>query len=644
MEIFFKIKGLAQFLDIMTTPVLRRNFQDAIAEQKANFLAVISHELRTPMQSIYGLLELIEQDNTNRTMQDLIHAAQGSATLMLDLLDDILDFARLDANKLELEQLELPIRTLIQGVVEAMRVRVGTKPITLDATIDPDIPTIILGDPKRLRQILFNLVGNALKFTTRGHVHLRAVYAPSSFPDQTNIRFEIEDTGIGIDTEVQHQLFQPFTQGDSTVARKYGGAGLGLSICERLVSLMGGEIGVRSTLGQGSTFWFEIPCVSSLYDHLETTIDLTGLHVLAIESHPNAALEIERSLRNMNADVDVVATIDEARRKLTRYRFDVAMTDYILPDGNGVDFIRDLTKTFPRMGLVMYTFYEHDGLAQSLKSMGVTYLPKPASRIGLAQTLLDVAKRHWLEQTDIPQRVLLAEDTASVRQILQTQFERMGVIVDVVEDGFKALEKAQTIAYGLIITDLHMPELDGYALAEKIRASEPAGARTPIILLTADIQLSDRAAYLRRGFDDCLNKPVTFQHLRHALQRWGINVDLVPTQETNEEVGLSDPHQLINIAQLMRQIEGTRNDAVVILKSFPVMSAPLIDRLHHTDASNVAEAAHSLKGAARFACCQQLANLCDITQRRAESGQIDHDTIKQIEATFAELCAEIKAL
>lgn len=628
----------------MIQPPLRQNFQDALAEQKSNFLAIISHELRTPMQSIYGLLELIEQDTPKPALRDLIHAAQGSANLMLDLLDDILDFARLDANKLELEQLEIPIRTLVQGVIEAMRVRIGKKPVTLGLTVDPEIPTIILGDPKRLRQILFNLIGNALKFTAEGSVTLQVLYAPSSFPDQHNIRFEIKDTGIGIDPDTQGRLFQPFTQGDNTVARKYGGAGLGLSICHKLVYLMGGEIGLISEPDQGSVFWFEIPCISGLYDQIDsTTIDLSGLHVLALEPHPNAAREVERSLRQMNADVQVVSTLAEARHKLLQHRFDVTLTDYTMPDGNGIDFIRETVSSFPRMGLIMYTFYDHDGLVQTLRSLGVTYLPKPASRKGLGQALLDVAKRHWLEQSDIPQRVLLVEDTFSVRDILKVQIERMDVTIDLAVDGFQALDMIEQNKYGLIITDLHMPDMDGYTLVTKIREQEHPRKRIPIILLTADIQLSDRAAYLRRGFDDCLTKPVTFNHLRHALQRWGITVGRYDLIETNRPIQ-ENQDSLINLARLVDQIEGTHADAITILKSFPVMSSPLIARLHNTSPHEVAEAAHSLKGAARFACCDILADLCDHLQSEAELGQIDPSQIDQVTWVFQAVCAEIKRM
>lgn len=623
-------------------PTLRQNFNDAIAEQKANFLAVISHELRTPMQSIYGILELIEQDTPNPAMRDLIHAAQGSATLMLDLLDDILDFARLDANKLELEQLEIPVRTLVQGVIEAMRVRIKKKQVILDFSIDSDVPTIILGDPKRLRQILFNLVGNALKFTTQGHVKILVFYAPSSFPDQNNLRFEIQDTGIGIDPDVQDRLFQPFTQGDNTVARKYGGAGLGLSICHRLVHLMGGEIGVNSTPEQGSTFWFEIPCISSLYDHIDSTIDLSGLSILAIESHPTAAREIERSLRQMNADIQVVSSLTEARALLRQNRYDVTLTDYLLPDGSSLEFIREIISNFPRMGIIVYTFHEHDGLVQMLKSLGVTYLPKPASRKGLGQTLIDVARRHWLEQSDIPQRILLVEDTISVREILKMQIMRLGIDIDLAVDGFQALKFFEWNDYGLILTDLHMPDMDGYMLASKIREIEAGKTRIPIILLTADIQLSDRTAYLRRGFDDCLTKPVTFHHLRHALQRWGLNISDIEKRDALDHVGKTG--HLIDLPRLINQIDGTQTEAINILKSFPVMSTPLLDRLHLPHAHDVAEAAHSLKGAARFACCDALADACAYVQQQAERGHINDKDIQQIDILFRMACKEIETL
>ncbi len=628
----------------MSTP-LSPAPSDALAEQKANFLAVISHELRTPMQSIYGLLELIEQENANPDMRDMIQAAQGSAALMLDLLDDILDFARLDANKLELEQLEVPLRTLVQGVMEAMRARIQRKPIVFNAVIDPAIPTIVLGDPKRLRQILFNLIGNAEKFTAQGKIELRLKFIAGETSTQNRLRIEVEDTGIGIEPDIQKKLFQPFTQGDNSVARHYGGTGLGLSICFRLVKLMGGEIGVTSTPGAGSVFWLDIPCLHAAHDTTEPSVDLSALHVLAVESHPNAAQEIERALRNMGADTVVISTIEDARRQLDDHRFDVLITDYILPDGNGIDFMRDIARAFPRMGLVMYTFYTHDDLIQNLKAIGAIYLGKPASRKGLGQTILDVARRHWIDKENTPQRVLLVEDTASVRDILKRQIERMGVVIDVAVDGMAALDLIKTTRYGLIITDLHMPGIDGYTLADQIRKQEHT-SHTPIILLTADIQLIDRAAYLRRGFDDCLNKPVSFQHLRHTLQRWGIETSLpeMPVDSPPSDDLPQKNTPLIDLSEMMHRVESTRVETIQILKSFPSMSQVLMSRIDGTDPHDVMEAAHSLKGAARFACCTALADMCDQIQNDGKNGLIDPQKTKAARDIFTAVCNEIEAL
>lgn len=620
---------------------------DALAEAKANFLAVISHELRTPMQSIYGLLEMMADDHTPpEEMHDLVTAAQGSAMLMLGLLDDILDYARLDAEKTTLDQLEVPVRTLAQGVVEAMRGRIGGRTIDLKAQIDDDVPIIILGDPKRLRQILFNLVGNALKFTRAGHVTIHIIYAPSSFPDQHRLRFEIIDTGIGLAPGTQDRLFVPFSQGDDTITREYGGAGLGLSICKKLVNLMGGEIGAETGPTGGAVFWFEIPCIAGLYQQSEGLPDLSGLHILVADSHPNAAREIEQSLKQMNAHVHVVTTLTDAARSLSHQRYDVLIADHTLTDGGTLGLLRQIAQDDPRLSLIMYTFAGDGTLPLTLQALGITYLAKPASRQGLGQTVLDVARKHWGQRDDVIQRVLLAEDTQSVRDILVRHLRRLGVATDIADCGQKAFELALKNDYGLIITDLHMPDIDGQKLAGMIQTHK-GNTAPPIILLTADLQWSDRRRYQDLGFHDCLIKPVTFRHLRQALERWGIKT-VSPDVRTPPDATTATPEtdgSLLDIATLMQQMDGTREEAIAVLKSFPTLSAPLMQCLRQAANNyNIAEAAHSLKGAARFACCNTLADLCDNLQQRAEQNLSVQDEIAQTERLFVSICSQIQKL
>ena len=237
---------------------------DALADMKSNFLATMSHEIRTPMQTIYGLLELIEEEKPNEKIQTMVDIARNSASGLLEILDDVLDLAKMDADKMELDLFEVPVRLLVRGLLEALSVKVHSAGINLIDDIKQDVPFVIKGDPKRLRQIIMNLAGNAIKFTQSGSVTVRVstetqhIKAPD-IPGGVALRFEVIDTGIGMPKEVCDKLFNSFTQADSSTSRKFGGTGLGLSIAKKLVELMKGQIGVYSTVGKGSTFWFEIP-------------------------------------------------------------------------------------------------------------------------------------------------------------------------------------------------------------------------------------------------------------------------------------------------------------------------------------------------------------------------------------------------
>jgi two-component system, sensor histidine kinase and response regulator len=624
-------------------PETENDLRDILAAQKSNFLALISHELRTPMQSVYGLLELIQQKNSDPVMQEMIRAAQGSASLMLDLLDDILDFARLDADKLELEQLEVPLRTLIQGVVEALGIKIENRAITLKAVIDDNVPAVVIGDPKRLRQILYNLVANALKFTNAG-----SVTAHIGLTNNNMLKFSIIDTGMGIDGPAQEKLFQPFSQADTSTARKFGGSGLGLSICRKLVDLMHGQIGVTSTLGVGSTFWFTLPCVIANPDNLDPDLDLSGITILVVEDHPQGATEIERSLRNMNADVVIASTMAKAREFLQQQTFDVATIDYSLPDGYGLDLIRELSISATRTGLLMYTVHDHDGLEQTLAALGAIYVSKPASRQGLGQAIMDITRRSWHFAGHVQQKVLIAEDTESIRNMLMMQMEHINVDADIVPDGMVALEHLQKNKYGLMIADLHMPGVDGYKLIQRLRATENKDHRLPVIVLTADVHMAQRSTYMGHGFDDCLIKPFTFSHLKRVLQRWGIQIQEQDKITASSNGTTTLPDTRIDLPALITQMGMDRASVLSLLKKFPDMCEPLLNAITHAiahdDLDAMGHAAHSLKGAARSACCDGLGALAAQLQNAAETRQPVEHLIGPLYTEFSAVCKYIEDL
>lgn len=633
----------------------------AAAEMKSNLLATMSHEIRTPMQAVFGFLELIGQEKLTPSMEEMINTAKSSASGLLEILDDVLDLAKLDADKMELDQFEVPVRMLVRGTVEALSVkRMGTRVALLD-DIEQNVPFVVKGDPKRLRQILINFMSNSLKFTKEGSVTLRVtttakVIKPAS-DNGIVLRFEVIDTGMGMSQEVCDKLFQAFTQADNTTTRKFGGTGLGLSICKKLVTLMGGVIGVNSVEGKGSTFWFEIPthAVSNTDAKVELP-HLEGLAVLVVEDHPQGQKEIVSSLKSMGADVEACSFYQEGLDLIKRRPFDVAVIDQGLPDGEGLDLMREISHIRPFTGLVMYTVHDDYALQHAIRTLGATYLSKPASRLGLGEAVKSTARQSGTHAIQGPRRLLIAEDTDTVRDVLRRQLASLGdVEADFVMNGIEALEALATGKYGILISDLHMPEMDGYMLIKELRAREKADPKLghfPVIVLTADVQMAQRQSYLKEGFDECLLKPVSLGQLRHLLVRWGLmseeqgiaSLEKQPKQESRA----AKKNAAIDLEAMEAQMGSVSAETIEMVSMFCDMSKPLVKKIRESfdaqKAHDLEEAAHSMKGAARSACCPALGDYAAELQEKAKNPKACGALVKHIEEEFARVEKEAAEL
>lgn len=614
-------------------------------EMKSNLLATMSHEMRTPMQSVFGYLELMLFEDPSPKVRSMIEAAMMSASGVLEILDDILDSAKIDADKMVLEHLEVPVRTLVGGVIEALEPKVLGKDVQIIADVSIEVPRVIMGDPKRLRQVLINLAGNAVKFTPRGTVKIK-VDISSGAP--YFLTFSVIDTGIGMTEESLPQLFQPFNQADTSTSREYGGTGLGLSISQKLVRMMGGQIEVSSHYGKGSQFRFTIPVQVATEESTEAEIpDLTGLTVLSLEPHPQAAREIASSLGSMGAKVETVSQVQQGISLLRRRPFDVIVSEHQFDDGSGLDVIRYAAEHYPHAGLIAYTSSDDPGLKQSLASLGAKYLEKPASRVRLGEAVLQMSVRQAVEDSDQSGKILVVEDTEAVRELFAKQFELLRADIDFAVNGLDALEKMQATKYNLILTDLHMPVMNGYKLIHEIRSHESEENHMPVVLLTADIQLSGANSYMPLGFDESLLKPVSLGALRQLLIRWRIPISksVMVKTERRSELSTSGAISL----RILREQMGEPNSSMMdMLSHFPRMMRPLLAQIEqfttNGDVLALKEAAHSLKGAARSAGAMELGNIAEHIQKNAEAGICHSELTQLLLAEFDRVEVDIRSL
>ncbi len=623
----------------------------ATSKTKALFLATMSHEIRTPMQPLHGLLEIMQQKATDAGQAEIIHAAKGATSALLQVLDDVLDLTKIEAGHLSLDYAEVPLRTLIDGVITTFSQKAKEKGIYLSAEFSSGVPPFVMGDPKRLRKIMMNLVGNALKFTKQGSVSIRLQC--QDFEDDGQhftLRCEVEDSGIGISAELLPHLFEPFTLGDSSASRRYRETGLGLSITQRLVQTMHGVMGVDSTEGHGSLFWFNIPTsvVAQEAVSVEIQPDLRGVHVLLVEDHPQGARTIMMALESMGATVVRVDTIEDALYVSEIERFDIAVIDYLMPDGSGLALIEKLATTQPHTGLLMYTVFNSPKMQDTLKKLGVLYVEKPASRLRLGQAVESLTYKIQRAPYRGLRKILIVEDTPTIQDILQRQFECLNYTnYAIVDNGAQALKVLQREEFGLVIADLHLPEMDGYKLIKTLR-QQPHFADLPIIALTADEKSSNAQACLRYGFNECLRKPVTISRLRQMLLRWGIlegnplfAKQVTPLPKTNILI--------IDDKQFLKRLEVLDSNTFGALELFIRLTPPLLqdmgEAITQSDIEKLRDLAHALKDSARAVCCPELSVLAETLQDSVdkEAGTLKR-LVEDIGKAFETVEQEVKRL
>lgn len=533
---------------------------------KGEFLATMSHEIRTPLNGIIPMLDMLTKASLSADQRELLNTASTSSQQLLRIVDDILDYSKLEANKLELEVTTFNLRELIDGVLQLMQRPAESKGLRLILQLDPAVRLSVRGDPIRLRQVLSNLIGNAVKFTERGSITL-AIRRLGENAAQHQLRFEVRDTGIGIDPAAQARLFNSFSQADASTTRLYGGTGLGLAICKRIIDLMGGRIGVVSEPGQGSTFWFEAPLLKTIGDMRtrETAFAQSG-RILLVTPDSRLQQRVSMLLSNWGFHVQAVGTTHEALDRL-RMSADHGMTGYmaVLADLSGIrTTARALHRAVARHDgessgdLRLVWLYGDDTVPEELHP-GATLLSRQAPDAELRAALTGTVSPSSFATTNTPAtitstdfapevppirfpaaqpessslpaataapssgRILLVEDNPVNLLVARKLLDSLNFEYDTATNGAEALAMLTEDRYGLVLMDCQMPVLDGYSATRRWREQEARATtrrRLPIVAMTANAMAGDRQRCLDAGMDDYLSKPVSRDLLEACLQRW----------------------------------------------------------------------------------------------------------------------------
>ncbi len=639
------------------------------AHAKGEFAANVSHELRTPLNGIIGMLDILKDTELGPKQKEYVSVAQDSSDALLSLIDDVLNFSRMDSGKTIIEHEQFNLRELLDDIIGILTTQASSKDLDIAYIIGKDVPSHLKGDISRIRQLLINLGGNAVKFTDKGEIGFQ-VHNVANDSGYLTLRFEVTDTGVGVSEQAQKKIFEAFQQEDASTTKKFGGTGLGLAICKQLVESMHGKIGVESEEVNGSKFWFEIPFqeMSSQvdqYDSRHTTA--SGLRIFVIDDSKMVRANLQQTFEAWGAYIVCVESGEQAKKLLReaskmKKSFDICFVDELMGDVNGIELIRAIAKDaeIAPMKLVLMTnqfnpeaFVERFGEIDS-------YVKKPLRQSTVFNCISDMINMPVPIVTDknkiapgsisIPNfnaTILIVEDNNANQQVAQAMMERLGCKCSIANHGIEALKLLELAKYDAIFMDCNMPEMDGYETATRVRQLQSEISQIPIIAMTANVLKGDREKCIQAGMNDYTSKPLKLDKLIEKLERWvgipspdeenvGMDTDANLTMVNHSAITEMDELNAIDkgfVDTLRENVGNGFNDMVqVYIDDMEILLRSLEKSVQEKDPSALRHYAHSIKGSSSNFGASRLVNLASLLERIGKNDSVDgaHELVQAI--------------